>query len=77
MTDLTVWSSVAGLAVTEIVRTLVGAGALIETGRGETRVHLCLTQRPLVAGGTDTLEPVVQGDTDPVMETGNRETVVH
>ena len=63
--------------MTEIVRAHLGAGALVEAGRGETRVQLCLTQRALVAGRADTLEPVVEGDTDPVMLTRHGETVVH
>ena len=48
-TNLAVLTIVAGQAVTEIVRAVFGAGALIEAGRGEAGVQLCLTHRALQA----------------------------
>ena len=57
--------------MTEIIRVQFGAGTGIEAGRGETRVDLGVAQGALVARGTDTLEPVAEGDTDTVMLAGN------
>ena len=68
---LTVFPRVAGLTLAEILRVVFGAGALVEAGRGEAGVDLCLAQRALVAGRADTLEPRAQGDTDTLVLAGD------
>ena len=74
---LAVLPRVSLLALAEVVGALLGAGALVEARRGEAGVSFQLAEGAVVAGGTDALEASDQGQADPVVQAGHRETVIY
>ena len=59
------------LAVTEIVGLIVGAGAVIETRRGEAGVRLQVTERAVISRRTGALKASSQGNTLSIVQAGN------
>ena len=74
---LAVLPRVSLLALAEVVGALLGAGALVEARRGEAGVSFQLAEGAVVARGTDALEASDQGQADPVVQAGHRETVIY